>query len=44
MMVDRMDIGHLLNITRSAKAFAHAARLLLRYAGDRARHPRGTRW
>ncbi len=44
MMVDRIDIGHLLNITRSRTAFMHSARLLLRHAADRLRHPRGTRW
>ncbi|HEY5637818.1 MAG TPA: FAD-dependent oxidoreductase [Burkholderiales bacterium] len=43
MMVDRIDIGHLLNLTRSAASFAHASRLLLRYLADRLRHPRGTR-
>lgn len=43
MMVDRIDIGHLLNLTRSRASFAHAARLLLRHAMDRLRHPRGTR-
>ena len=44
MMVDRVDIAHLLNMTRSWASFAHAARLLLRHASDRLRHPRGTRW
>ncbi len=43
MMVDRTDIGHLLNIRRSRASFSHAARLLLRYGADRLRHPRGTR-
>lgn len=43
MMVDRIDIAHLLNATRSRAGFAHAARLLARHASDRLRHPRGTR-
>jgi hypothetical protein len=43
MMVDRIDIGHLLNATRSRASFLHAARLLLRHAGDRLRYPRGAR-
>lgn len=43
MMVDRTDIGHLLNMTRSRASFAHSARLLVRHAGDRLRHPRGAR-
>jgi succinate dehydrogenase/fumarate reductase flavoprotein subunit len=43
MMVDRTDIGHLLNATRSLASARHAARLLLRYGADRLRHPRGTR-
>ncbi|MCD6077405.1 MAG: fumarate reductase/succinate dehydrogenase flavoprotein domain protein [Ramlibacter sp.] len=43
MMVDRIDIGHLLNMTRSRASFAHSMRLVLRHAGDRLRYPRGTR-
>lgn len=43
MMVDRTDIGHLLNMRRSFASFAQAVRLLARHAGDRLRHPRGTR-
>ena len=43
MMVDRIDIGHLLNLTRSLASFAHSTRLLLRHAGDRLRYRRGTR-
>ncbi|HEY6086706.1 MAG TPA: FAD-dependent oxidoreductase [Burkholderiaceae bacterium] len=43
MMVDRVDISHLLNMTRSRESFMHAARLLLRHAGDRMRYPRGAR-
>lgn len=44
LMVDRVDIAHLLNLRRSRASFSHAARLLLRYGADRLRHPRGTRW
>ena len=44
MMVDRIDIGHLLGMSRSWASFSHALRLLLRHAADRLRHPRGTRW
>lgn len=43
MMVDRIDVNHLLNMARSRASLAHSARLLLRHAGDRLRHPRGTR-
>lgn len=43
MMVDRVDITHLLNATRSRASFAHAARLLARHFRDRLRHRRGTR-
>jgi glycine/D-amino acid oxidase-like deaminating enzyme len=43
MMVDRTDIGHLLNLTRSRASFAHATRLLLRHACDRMRYRRGAR-
>ncbi|MET0167418.1 MAG: FAD-dependent oxidoreductase [Vicinamibacterales bacterium] len=43
MMVDRIDINHLLNVTRAWTSFAHSARLLLRHAADRVRYPRGTR-
>jgi succinate dehydrogenase/fumarate reductase flavoprotein subunit len=43
MMVDRIDIGHLLNLTRSWTSLRHAMRLLGRHALDRLRHPRGTR-
>jgi succinate dehydrogenase/fumarate reductase flavoprotein subunit len=42
LMVDRTDIGHLLNVRRAA-SLRHTARLLLRYGADRLRHPRGTR-
>lgn len=43
MMVGRPDIQHLLQRYRSLASFAHSARLVLRYAADRVRHPRGTR-
>jgi len=43
MMVDRTDINHLLGMTRSFASLLHSARILLRHAGDRLRHPRGTR-
>jgi succinate dehydrogenase/fumarate reductase flavoprotein subunit len=43
LMVDRTDIGHLLNATRSVASLRHATRLLLRYGADRLRHRRGTR-
>ena len=43
MMVDRTDINHLLNLRRSWKSFAHAARILGRYGIDRLSSPRGSR-
>ena len=43
MMVDRTDIGHLLNLSRSRASFTHAFRILARYGLDRLRHPRSTR-
>ncbi|CAN5407639.1 hypothetical protein BH10PSE16_BH10PSE16_20470 [soil metagenome] len=43
MMVDRTDINHLLALSKSFTSFKHATRLLARHAGDRLRHPRGTR-
>ena len=43
MMVDRTDIGHLLNLRRSVASFRHAAAILGRYGLDRLRHARGTR-
>ncbi|MEC7763636.1 MAG: FAD-dependent oxidoreductase [Pseudomonadota bacterium] len=43
MMVDRTDIGHLLNAIRSIKSFLHAAGLILRHAWDRLSAPRGRR-
>ncbi|MGH8851523.1 MAG: FAD-dependent oxidoreductase [Casimicrobiaceae bacterium] len=43
MMVDRYDIGHLLQMTRSWRSFCHSIALFGRYAADRVHHPRGTR-
>ena len=43
MMVDRTDINHLLNYRKSWKSFAHATRILCRYALDRLSGPRGSR-
>jgi hypothetical protein len=43
MMVDRIDIGHLLSSTRSMKSLLHSAKLLARYARDRLSHGRGAR-
>jgi hypothetical protein len=43
MMVDRTDINHLLNLTRSWASLRHSAGLIARHAIDRLSHPRGTR-
>jgi succinate dehydrogenase/fumarate reductase flavoprotein subunit len=43
MMVDRADIGHLLNAGRSFASLRHDAGLVARYATDRLRFARGTR-
>jgi succinate dehydrogenase/fumarate reductase flavoprotein subunit len=43
MMVNRADIVHLFKVRRSFASMRHVARLLLRHARDRMRHPRGTR-
>ena len=43
MMVDRNDIGHLLQMTTCWDSFRYAAGLLGRYAADRMRYSRGTR-
>src|ERR671930_358264 len=43
MMVDRTDIGHLLNARRSFASLRHDVGLVARYAGDRLRFARGTR-
>jgi succinate dehydrogenase/fumarate reductase flavoprotein subunit len=43
MMVDRTDIGHLLNARNSFASLRHVARLVARYAAARLRFKRGTR-
>jgi succinate dehydrogenase/fumarate reductase flavoprotein subunit len=43
MMVDRDDVGDLLNMTKSLKSLRHAVKLLARHARDRMSWPRGTR-
>ena len=43
MMIGKRDISPLLRRYRSASAFAYSAKLVLRYAADRLRYPRGTR-
>ncbi|HEY4252645.1 MAG TPA: FAD-binding protein [Roseomonas sp.] len=43
MMVGKADIPHLVARFRAPRSFLHAARLMLRHAGDRLRHARGTR-
>jgi succinate dehydrogenase/fumarate reductase flavoprotein subunit len=43
MMVDRDDVVHLLNMTKSFRSFGHAAKIIARHAMDRLRYPRGTR-
>ena len=44
MMVDRTDIGHLLNLQRKPASFVHAAKILARYGRDRlSGSKRGTR-
>src|SRR5205823_3149284 len=43
MMVDRTDIGHLLNARRSFASLRHGAGLVARYGADRLRFARGTR-
>jgi succinate dehydrogenase/fumarate reductase flavoprotein subunit len=43
MMVDREDIGNLLTLTSSLKAFIYSTRIILRHAIDRLSHVRGTR-
>ncbi|NUY01160.1 FAD-dependent oxidoreductase [Paraburkholderia youngii] len=43
MMVDRDDVGHLLNMTKSFRSLRHAVKLLVRHARDRISWPRGTR-
>jgi succinate dehydrogenase/fumarate reductase flavoprotein subunit len=43
MMVDRIDIGHLLDATRSLASLRHSLGLLARYGADRLRFARGAR-
>jgi succinate dehydrogenase/fumarate reductase flavoprotein subunit len=43
MMVNRTDIGHLLNATSSFASLRHALGITARYAVDRLRYHRGTR-
>lgn len=43
MMVNRGDIHHLMNLTKSGASFWHATKLLARHARDRLSYPRGTR-
>lgn len=43
MMVDRTDVGHLLSFGKSWHSFAHAMRILTRYALDRLTGIRGSR-
>ncbi|MFL9913329.1 FAD-binding protein [Paraburkholderia sp. RL17-337-BIB-A] len=43
MMVDRIDISHLLKLTRSFASLRHSMRLVGRYLLDRTRYSRGTR-
>jgi succinate dehydrogenase/fumarate reductase flavoprotein subunit len=43
MMVDRDDIGNLLALTKSFKAFVYSTKIILRHAIDRLSHSRGTR-
>ncbi len=43
MMVDRADIGHLMNAKQKISSLSHTVRLLGRYALDRLRQGRGTR-
>jgi len=43
MMVDRTDIGHLLDATRSFAALRHSLALFARYGTDRIRFARGAR-
>jgi phytoene dehydrogenase-like protein len=43
MMVNRIDIGHFINMRRSPKSFLHLAKLTSRFFVDRLRYSRGTR-
>ena len=42
-MVDRKDIGHLLNFTKTWETFTYSLKLIARHLWDRLTHPRGTR-
>ena len=43
MMIDRQDIGHLMNMKRSWASFRYSTALLVRHVRDRISNPRGTR-
>ena len=43
MMVNMTDVYHLLNVTKSFASWRHGMKLVMRYALDRLRYPRGTR-
>jgi succinate dehydrogenase/fumarate reductase flavoprotein subunit len=43
MMVNMTDVYHLLDVTKSFASWRHGMKLLMRYAADRLRYPRGTR-
>ncbi len=43
LMIDRDDIAHLLNMTKTPESFLYAAKLIGRYGIDRLTHKRGTR-
>lgn len=43
MMVNAADVGHLLRARHSARSFLHAAKLIAKFALDRAFYGRGTR-
>ena len=42
-MVNMTDVYHLLNVTKSFASWRHGMKLVMRYALDRLRYPRGTR-
>jgi hypothetical protein len=43
MMVDRVDIGHLLNLKKNVKSFLYSMKIIARHGLDRITHKRGTR-
>jgi succinate dehydrogenase/fumarate reductase flavoprotein subunit len=43
MMVDRIDIGHLLNLKKNLKSFLYSMKIIARHGLDRLTHKRGTR-